>query len=145
MSARTMTRRHQRMGSSPAQARSSRQIAVAGIIAVVLFAMGIAVFLIPLASPARPSPAAAIVGKWVNGKGGVIVFHSDGTGSIPGFEGEALAVPSATFSYDFPDPTHLRLKVNGETFVVEIKQEGDQLTWVADQANNIQFVYTRAK
>lgn len=146
MSARSMARRHKRSGSPPGQATPGRQIAVAGIMALVLFAVGVvAIFLNQPASPARPSPAAAIVGKWVNSEGGVILFNSDGTGSIPGFEGQALAIPSATFTYDFPDPTHLRLQVNGQTFVIEIKLEGDQLTWVADQANNIQFVYTRAK
>ncbi len=145
MSARSMARRHKRIGSPPARATPRRQIAVVRIMALSLLAVGlVAIFLGQLASTAQPSPADAIVGKWVNSKGGVIQFNSDGTGSIPGFEGQELAIPSASFTYYFPDPSHLALQINGQPFTIEITVEGDRLTW-GDRANNVQFVYDRVK
>ena len=121
-------------------------MATFGRVALVIFGLGVVGTLLFLAAPrARPSLATAIVGKWVNSQGGVMTFNADGTGFIPGLDNQTPAIPATTFTYSVPDATHVRLLVNGQPYVIEVKVEGDQLTWVVDQAGNIQNVYTRAK
>lgn len=145
MSIRSIARHQKRLAALSAPATPGRQFAVAGIMAVILLVVGLAVLFVNQAAAPPPVASAAIVGKWVNSEGGVMQFNADGTGSIPGFAGQGLTIPAAAFTYNFPDPTHLKLTVNEQTFVIEIKLEGDQLIWIADRANNIQHVYTRAK
>ncbi|MFN8420104.1 MAG: hypothetical protein U0528_12805 [Anaerolineae bacterium] len=83
----------------------------------------------------------AIIGKWVNGGGGAIEFRADGTGVIPAV-GD---IPAYSFNYTFKDDSHIELNMVGLTgSVVEIRITGDQMTWI-NQAENVQFVYSRAK
>jgi hypothetical protein len=115
-------------------------------VALIVVGMGvITIFLLQLTVFSRPALATTIVGKWVNSQGGVMTFYADGTGFIPGVEGQTPAIPATTFTYSVPDATHLRLQINGQPIVIEVKVEGDQLTWVVDYAHNLQNVYTRAK
>jgi hypothetical protein len=145
MSVRPMTRRQRRTGPAPWRSRD-RQFAVFWRVALAVVGIGvITIFVLQLTVFSRPTLATTIVGKWVNSQGGVMTFYADGTGFIPGLEGQTPAIPATTFTYTVPDATHLRLLVNGQTYVIEVKIEGDQLTWVVDQAHNIQNVYTRAK
>jgi hypothetical protein len=96
-------------------------------------------------APDQPSPEKAIVGEWVNSQGGVIYFYADKTGFIPGDEGQTPPVPSVKFSYYFQDETHLGIKIDGQNpVVVEIKFEGDKMTWL-NRANNVEYVYTKMK
>lgn len=83
----------------------------------------------------------AIIGKWVNDGGGAIEFRADGTGVIPAV-GD---IPAYSFNYTFRDESHIELNMVGLTgSIVEIRITGDQMTWI-NQAENVQFVYTRAK
>ncbi len=103
----------------------------------------------------EPSPKQAIIGKWVNSGGGEINFNADGTGFVPGVEGQ---VPPYQFTYGFKDETHLAINIanlptvetaslpivgQGE-IVVEIKIENDKMTW-HDGTGKVEFVYLRAK
>lgn len=81
------------------------------------------------------------MGKWVNPQEGEIDFYLDGTGFFPG-AGEQI--PSSNFTYSFTDETHIAMNVAGQLLVVEIKIEGDKMTWLS-RANNIEYEYTRAK
>ncbi len=94
------------------------------------------------ASQRRVPPQEAIVGKWVNTKGYSISFYANGTGFVPGIDGQ---IPSTNFSYSFTDETHILMNMAGQlSTVVEIKIDGDQMTWLS-QASNVAFIYTRAK
>ncbi len=94
------------------------------------------------ASQPRVPPQQAIVGRWVNAKGYSISFYPNGTGFVPGVDGQ---IPSTNFDYVFTDETHVLMNMAGQlTTVVEIKIDGDQMTWLS-QATNVAFVYTRAK
>lgn len=96
-------------------------------------------------APDQPSPEKAIVGQWVNSQGGVIYFYADKTGFIPGDEGQTPPIPSVKFSYYFQDETHLGIKMDGQNpVVVEIKLEGDKMTWL-NRANDVEYVYTKMK
>ncbi len=87
----------------------------------------------------------AIVGKWENAQGGVIQFYEDKTGFIPGDDQQAPPIPSASFTYSFPDQDHLAIKMSGQApVVVEIKLDEDTMTW-HQSANVTQFVYTKMK
>lgn len=146
MSVRPMTRRQKRSGPAPWRAARDRQFAVFWRLALVVVGIGvITIFLLQLMVFSRPALATTIVGKWVNSQGGLMTFNADGTGFIPGLEDQTPAIPATTFTYSVPDATHVRMLVNGQPYVIEVKVEGDQLTWVVDQAYNIQNVYTRAK
>ena len=72
-------------------------------------------------------------------------FNANGTGFIPGLEDQTPPIPSTTFTYSVVDATHLKLIVNGRPIVIEVKVEGDQLTWDVDPAHNVQNIYTRAR
>ncbi len=94
------------------------------------------------ACTSKLSPQKAIVGKWVNAGGGSIEFFSNGTGFVPGVQGQ---IPPYDFTYIFRDETHIELNVAGQTgLVVEIKIDGDQMAWISP-GGGTQFVYTRAK
>jgi len=96
-------------------------------------------------TPARLSPEKAIVGQWVNDQGGTIHFYADHTGFIPGVEGQTPAIPSVKFTYYFKDETSLAIVMDGQApVVVEIKLEGDKMTW-RSLTNNAEFVYKRAR
>src|SRR5258708_39745132 len=100
MSARPMTRRQKRPGSAPWRATRDRQFAVFWRVALVVVGIGvITIFLLQLTLFSRPALATTIVGKWVNSQGGVMTFYADGTGFIPGFEGQNPAIPATTFTY----------------------------------------------
>jgi hypothetical protein len=92
--------------------------------------------------------ANTIVGHWVYEQGGAIDFYADGTGYIPAFEEGGF--PAYTFTYTFPDATHLAIKLNGkpdeftDALVVEIKVEGDKLIW-RNPSTGAETVYTRGK
>ncbi|MFN8442958.1 MAG: hypothetical protein U0175_19435 [Caldilineaceae bacterium] len=93
----------------------------------------------------QPTNEKAIVGKWENPQGGVIQFYEDKTGFIPGDDQQAPPIPSASFTYSFPDQTHLAITMAGqESVVFEIELDDDTMTWHSS-ANTTQFVYTRAK
>ena len=93
-------------------------------------------------SQPKVPPQQAIVGKWVNAGGGSIEFYANGTGFIPGIDGQ---IAPTNFSYAFTDEMHIQLNMGGPTgLVVEIKIDGDQMTWVS-KASNTSFVYTRRK
>ena len=94
---------------------------------------------------AQPTSEKAIVGKWENSQGGVIQFYEDKTGFIPGDDQQAPPIPSASFTYSFPDQTHLTIKMAGqESVIFEIELDEDTMTWHSS-ANTTQFVYTRVK
>jgi hypothetical protein len=82
----------------------------------------------------------AIVGKWVNSKGGELEFHADGSGYIP----PSLGIESYTFSYYFQDATHLVMNVAGQTMTVQITLVDDKLTWFTADPK-VKYEYTRAK
>jgi hypothetical protein len=146
MSSGPMTRRQKRPGSAPWRAARDRQYALFWRVALIVVGIGvITIFLLQLTVFSRPALATTIVGKWVNSQGGVMTFDADGTGFIPGVEGQTPAIPATTFTYSVPDATHLRLLINGQPIIIEVKVEGDQLTWVVDLAHNLQNVYTRAR
>ena len=146
MRIRPVAERRKRTRTRPWRATRDGQLAVLWRVALVVAGIGvITIFLLQLTVFSRPALATTIVGKWVNSQGGVMTFNADGTGYIPGLEGQTPAIPATTFTYGVPDATHVRLVVNGQPFVIEVKVEGDQLTWVVDQAQNIKNVYTRAK
>jgi len=96
------------------------------------------------ASPSLP-PQKAIVGQWVNAQGGTIYFYEDNSGFIPGAEGQTPEIPSSKFTYYFKDDTHLGIVMGGESaIVVEIKIEGDKMTWL-NRLNGVEYTYTRVK
>jgi hypothetical protein len=87
----------------------------------------------------------AIVGQWINDQGGKIHFYADNTGFIPGIEAEIEPIPDSRFTYYFRDKTHLGIVLEGQSaIVVEIKIEGDKMTW-RSQINNAEFVYKRVQ
>lgn len=87
----------------------------------------------------------AIVGKWQNDQGGVIQFYEDRTGLIPGDDQQSPPIPSASFTYSFPDQKHLAIKMDGqEPVVFEIELDEATMTWHSP-ANIKQFIYTKVK
>lgn len=118
----------------------------AGIGLVVLMLVLLILILgVTACAPAETSPEKAIVGNWVNAQGGEIYFYADNTGFIPGLAESAESIPDYKFTYSFQDKTHLRITLEGQpAVVVEIKIEGDKLTW-GSQHGNPEYVYTRAK
>lgn len=101
-------------------------------------------------SPA-PSPEQEIIGKWVNSKGGEINFYKDGTGYVPGIEGQATGnIPSLQFIYEFKDETHLVInmaalpKANQQDIVVEVEIKNDTMTWHS-HTGAVEFEYRRAE
>lgn len=108
------------------------------------------VVVVLLTSACAPSPGngnalrKAIVGKWVNQQNFTIDFYEDGTGFVPGTDGE-VPVPATDFTYVVTDDSHIRLTMgdlNGA--IIEIKIEGDQMTWTGKDTG-LSFVYTRSK
>src|SRR4051812_16423647 len=100
MSARLMARRQKRSGSAPGQAARGRSSAMFWRAALVVLGIGVITFLLlQITVFARPALATNIVGKWVNSQGGVMSFYADGTGFIPGLEGQTPAIPDTTFTY----------------------------------------------
>lgn len=106
--------------------------------------------LIALVSACTPSLGSgkvlrqAIAGKWVNAQNFTIEFYEDGTGFVPGVDGE-VPVPATDFSYVVTDDSHIRITMgdlNGA--VVEIKIEGDQMTWIGKDTG-VSFIYTRSQ
>src|SRR5262245_9635795 len=143
MSARPMTRHQKRTRSAPWRATRNQQFARFWRVAPVVAGIGvITILLLQTTLFSRPPLATNIVGKWVNSQGGVMSFNADGTGFIPGLEDQTPPIPSTTFTYSVVDATHLKLMVNGRPIVIEVKVEGDQLTWDVDPAHNVQNIYT---
>jgi len=96
-------------------------------------------------APGQLSPKKAIIGQWVNSRGGTVYFYADRSGFIPGDEGQTPAIPSVSFTYYFEDETHLAIELDGQgPLIVEIKLEGDTMIWYAPSGGT-EFVYTRAK
>jgi len=88
----------------------------------------------------EPPPQKAIVGKWVNLQGGEVNFYPDGSGLLPGIEGQ---IPTYQFTYSFQDETHVTISIPGVMeLVVEVNIEGDKMTWY-DRASETEFVYIR--
>jgi hypothetical protein len=101
-------------------------------------------FMTACASEPGVSLKQAIVGKWVNAENYSIEFYADGTGFAPGVEGQ-MPIPAMDFSYFVTDETHIRITMGDLVgAVVEIKIEGDQMTWL-DRNTDTAFVYTRSK
>jgi len=101
----------------------------------------------PVSTPTpTPQPIEqAIVGKWVNDKGGEIQFYADSTGLIPGVTDANPPIPDSKFTYYFQDEAHLGIVLEGQSaMVVGIKIEDDKMTWL-NRFNSIQFTYTKAK
>ena len=120
--------------------RSTGQSLIAPLLVQLILILGIAA-----CAPARISPEKAIVGKWVNAQGGEVYFYEDKTGFIPGLAGAAEQIPDVRFTYYFQDKTHLAIVVEGQpAIIVEIKLEGDKLTWITQSGSN-EYVYTRVK
>lgn len=86
----------------------------------------------------------AIVGKWINEQNYSIEFYDNGTGFIPGVEGE-VPIPATDFSYVVTDAGHIQISMGELTdALIEIRIEGDQMTWF-NKDTNTAFVYTRSK
>ena len=161
---RTPTGKTSRLG-----ARLPRRFPSASLLALLLLMLLITACIPPPAAPpaptapptptalpaptATPAPTAlpavkTIVGHWVYDQGGAIDFYADGTGHIPAFEEGGF--PAYTFTYTFPDETHLAIELNGkpdeftDAMVVGIKIEGDKLTWT-NPSTGAETVYTRGK
>ena len=133
-----------RYGKGQQKIRRSRQFPPLKWLGLAILAW-ILLFGISACTPARLSPEKAIVGQWVNDQGGIINFYADNTGFIPGVEGQTLAIPSVKFTYYFKDETSLAIVMDGQApVVVEIKLEGDKMTW-RSLTNNAEFVYKRAQ
>lgn len=127
-----------KMISNWRHARLARWKAMGLIVALLVFAAT----LVSCATEAPPIPTKEIVGKWVNEGGGWIEFYANGTGYVPGVEGEIAAT---SFSYSFTDYAHMMITISGQlSTMVEIRVQGDKMTW-ASQTNNVKFEYTRAK
>jgi len=96
------------------------------------------------ASQTKDSLQQAIVGKWINAQNYSIEFYADGTGFVPAVEGD-IPIPATNFSYSVTDGTHVNITM-GEIkgMSVEIKIEGNQMTW-QDQNAGLSFVYTKGK
>lgn len=109
-----------------------------------VFIFAIMIFLTACGS-SQPGNEKAIVGKWENPQGGVIQFYEDKTGFIPGDDQQSPPIPSVSFTYSFPDQTHLTIKMAGQDSVVfEIELDEATMTWHSS-ANPTQFVYTKVK
>ena len=105
---------------------------------LVLLAISIAA----CSSEPPPIPQKEIVGKWVNSSGGWIEFYANGTGFVPGVKGE---IADASFNYSFTDNMHMLITIRGQlSTVVEIRVQGDKMTWMS-QPNSVTFEYTREK
>ena len=113
---------------------------------ILLFSVaGCASFPQPTPMPTSQPIEKAIVGQWVNVQGGVIHFYADRTGFIPGLAEAVEPIPDSKFTYYLQDQTHVGIVLEGQSAVVmEIKIEGDKMTW-RSRTNNAEFVYTRAK
>ncbi len=86
----------------------------------------------------------AIIGKWINAQDFTIEFYADGTGFIPGTEGQ-MPIPAADFNYVVTDESHIRIMFGDlSDAIVAIKIDGDQMTWQNADAS-VTFVYTRVK
>lgn len=85
-----------------------------------------------------------IVGTWRNAQDYTIEFYADGTGFIPGVDGE-LPIPATDFTYVITDSGHIRISM-GEIpdAAIEIRIEGDQMTWF-NRESDTTFVYMRDK
>jgi hypothetical protein len=128
--------------SAPAKGRPGgvHFCAILGLILGLTISLGLAA-----CAPDEPSPEKAIVGQWVNSRGGTIYFYADKSGFIPGHEGQTPAIPSVDFTYYLTDETHLGIKMHGQDpVVVQIKIEGNRMTWRAPSGGS-EYVYTRAK
>jgi hypothetical protein len=80
-----------------------------------------------------------ITGSWVNTAGYSMEFHSDGSGVFPGVTG---VLPDTPFKYSIVDESHISITMNGQTFTIGVKVDGDKLTWQDSMGNE---VYTRVK
>jgi len=125
---------------------TGRSLEAFKFVALGLLILGLMVaFGLSACAPAEVSPEKAIVGKWMNAQGGTIEFHADKTGFIPGLEGGVEPIPDTSFTYYLQDETHLGIVMEGQSpVVVEIKIEGDKMTW-RGQVDNTEYVYRRAK
>lgn len=93
-----------------------------------------------LLTACQPEPtglAKDIVGNWVNAGGYTIEFYKDGKGLIPGVEGR---IPLTSFKYTIVDEQHISIDLGTQAFTIEVKIEGDRLTWI-DQLG--EEIYTR--
>jgi len=128
--------------SRPAWVRPRAAVPAIVLALVVIWGMGACV---PMQT-ATPAPVEdAIVGKWVNPQGGTIHFYADGTGFIPGFKETTEPIPDTPFTYFLQNDTHLGIVMEGQpTVIMEIELAGDKMTWFS-RANNVQYVYTRAR
>ena len=91
-----------------------------------------------------------IIGKWVNSGGGEIYFYENGTGYVPGIQGQEIGnISSLQFTYAFKDETHLVINMttlpqaNQQDIVIEVEIKNDIMTWHSD-AGEIEFEYRRA-
>ncbi len=121
-------------GNKKPQPPKGRLLALA--LAVVILILGLTVWVL-----AAPAPQKAVVGKWTNSHGGVINFYADGTGYIPGLTG---VISDTSFTYSFPDNTHVKITIAGQALNVGIAIQGDKMTW-GNSLDNTKDVYTRVK
>jgi hypothetical protein len=90
-------------------------------------------------SACTPPLENAIVGTWANTAGYTIEFKANGEGQIPGV---ANQIPAVTFKYVLVDQTHISIDLGTQKYTIEVKVEGDKLTW-KDQLG--EEIYTRVK
>lgn len=80
-----------------------------------------------------------IVGNWENSSGYTIEFRQDGRGTIPGVSDQ---IQETIFNYAVLDESHVALDLGDQNYTIEVKIDGDQLTWIDSLGEEI---YTRVK
>jgi hypothetical protein len=90
-------------------------------------------------SASKPSLEKAIIGTWVDASGYEIQFFSGGKGFIPGVPDK---IPDSDFIYSIVDENHITLDIQETKQTLEIRIEGDTLTWKDDLG---EVIYKRTK
>ena len=99
----------------------------------------IMVFILFGCSTNKPNLGETIIGTWVDQSSYEIQFFKDGKGFIPGVPGK---IPDTSFEYSTLDENHITFNLEQSKITVEIRVEGDTLTW-KDEIGEV--VYHRKK
>ena len=85
----------------------------------------------------------AIVGQRVNAQGGTIQFMLTSPASFLALKSRKT-IPDTPFTYYLQDETHLESLQRGSLPLLWRSSSSDTMMWL-NRANNIEYVYTRAK